>query len=274
MESFLFPFIGSLENGETFEYLLLSLNKDDAEIAITNWLVNRVKLNLDAKIELFIPLVHGHNFNIKKSNSGIVASVAHNEELQGDVYRIKFESEGNSNGVTEHSLNELIHKQFMNTSQTELLIYLIKDLMLLKQGVKIYLKHLIPYFSRVVNYTQVDYAQLKEYLLKDVMERIINNENKLEKLYRTVRNHLVAVEEIPIYINLEDLREIAESEILEDLFNIMFSERIDLTDSETVRTQTNYGFTMFIKAIKALEKRIFINYNYIVIIYLNSLKSA
>lgn len=255
-----FPFLGTQEDGEAFQYLLLSVQATEVEISIQNWLVRRAKLGVNEKIDLYIPHQMNMEYRLREYVTGTVISVT------DDIYKVAFPKE------TENLSLKYIFSDLTQSmgSLTDLTIKLVKDSLLLKSGIRIYLKHLIPYFSRIVNYTPEEYAHLKKVLLNDVLGHILTDEKKLKQLYDTLVQKLTKQEEIAIYIDLEELREMTESEISLPIFNLAFSES-KLGLLEQFQVQSQFGYSKYLNAIKQLERRLFSNYNLLVIIYLNSI---
>jgi hypothetical protein len=171
------------------------------------------------------------------------------------------------------SLSELIEKSQTTTSLTALILFFIKDSMILKEGVGIYLKHLIPFFSRIVHYEHEEYLKIKESVLVDILHKVENHQSKLKELHTQLIEKLTKDEDIPIYISLEELRENLESEISVNLFDIIFNDKTSLDLTSQTRVQSNYSIRMYIDAIKNLEKRVYANYNSTVVLYLKSLSS-
>lgn len=260
-----FPFVGSLEDGEPFEYLLLSLDKNKVEIAILEWLVNRVSLHVGAAIDLHLPKNFSKNQFLKKTTQGQVSAHTHREDLSGEIYHITLNEE-------ERDSIDLLPSFVEHLSSLELLKYLIKDAIFIKQGVRVYLKHLIPYFSRKVNYEFQDYQLIEKYFLNDIEQRIKKNEEKLTELLKLIESDLKDIEDIALFINLEDFREMLESEISLTLFHVMFDEQIN--KDKISWTHHAYGVVNYIHAIKNLEKRLYFNYNLTVILYLKSLEKS
>lgn len=259
-----FPLLGSLEEGETFEYILWSIHEDYIEIAILNWLVSRVSLNINDKVDLYIPQILSDEYQFRKNVSGIVSSMTLHEEMQGKIYRVNVEK------LQKHCSSEDFAQELpLEVPPVELLKQLIKDSMLLKQGIEVYIKHIIPYFSRIRSYATQEYLLIKQHFLLDVENHIKINVNKLKMLFDLLENKLKITDEIPIYIDLEELREMFESEISAGLFQLVFSEN---GGKIPFYKDKNYGVTMYISAIKNLEKRLYSNYNQIVLLYLKSLK--
>ncbi len=279
LDSFRFPFLGSREDGETFEYLLMEISQEKAQIAIFKWMVNSLNLNLEEKIELFIPDILTAVYSLRNNTPGIIISLAYNEENQAYFYEVSF--------IHKHILTlpeTKTYEGFTQNIQTdssliEILMRLIKDCCILKQGINVYLKHFAPFFSRMVDYSKEDYSSLKKIVFEDTENRITLNEKSLNKIYYLLKFEIKNESDIAIIVNLEDLRENIESEISYDLFFVVFAE-VDsskelLTLLKESRYQDNlklqYKYMNYLIAIKNLEKRLYSNYNKIVLTYAKSI---
>lgn len=272
-DSLRFPFLGSLETGEVFEYLLLSIDIEFAEIAIFQWFVNRIQLHIGEKTDLYLPYLLSTEYKLRGNISGHVVAAKHMEEIQGEIYQVSLSKQETNSFAHYYSLEQFTKQLPTTLSLMDLLRHLIRDSMLVKAGIGVYLKHLIPYFSRITNYSYHEYNKLKTYFLHDVAMHITRKEAKLEKLYEIAKQKISKTEEIPIYIDLEDLRETLESEISLSVFNVVFSMEKEFGANELFLTDhPQSGVLMYIHAIKSLEKRLYSNYNHIVIIYLKSLQ--
>lgn len=276
LDTFRFPFLGSREDGEPFGYLLLDVNQERANVAVYNWMVNRTNLDLQEKVNLFIPSLLTPTYYFRENTPGIVESIK-KEEDQTYFYQVAFTHE-TSLDFSAKSPKELAQNISSESSLVELLVQLIKDSLILKRGVLVYLKHLAPYFSRIVDYSKPDYQPLGNFIFDDLRNRIKGNEESLQRLYlaiKGIKNPL----DIPIELNLEDLRENVESEISLDLFLMAFAN-IDSRDEllqllkeskYQEKLKARYLYMNYLISIKDLEKRLYSNYNQIVLIYLKAL---
>lgn len=267
-----FPFLGEREDGDPFEYLLLSVSQESANIAVFNWMVNHVKLDLKEKVNLFIPSLLTPVYQLRNNASGIINSVKKDHEEGAYFYEILLEKKI---PFSANSSQELAKSLSSESSLLLMLIQLIKDTLILKQGIIVYLKHLAPYFSRIVNYSHKDYADLKKFFFDDLENKVQANEKELLSLYDSLKL-LKDPKEIPIAINLEYLRESVESEMDLDLFLMAFSklesreQLMALLKDPSYQDQLKlkYYHMNYLFAIKTLEKRLYSNYNQIVLIYL------
>ncbi len=261
-----FPFLGEREDWDPFEYLLLDASQEGANIEIHNWMVSRLDLDLGEKINLFIPSLLTPIYKLRNNTSGVVTSVK-NEDGKMQSYQVLFNDKINSPSQ---------HKEIALSEQLllEMLIQLFKDSLILKQGIVIYLKHLSPFFSRIVDYTGKDYTFVKSHIFDDIAKRIESNEKDLNVLY-TILKELKNPKEIPVVLDLEELRENIESEISVNLFLVVFAKdesheqlmKLLKEASYKDKIELKYYYLNYLIAIKKLEKRLYSNYNQIVLIY-------
>jgi len=61
----------------------------------------------------------------------------------------------------------------------DLAVRVLKDTVLLKKGILIYLKHLAPYLSRIADTTPEQYEFLRGFLINDTAARVQDNIQKL-----------------------------------------------------------------------------------------------
>jgi hypothetical protein len=249
------PFLGSREEDQAcFQYIIMDISKSGLKFAIPRWLVNRESLKKGDRINFHLPLNIGKNFY----NQGVIVWTAWDDSIDGETCGAILENTTQSPYPVFISLEEAsISVSFDDfTFKYNLFCGVMKDTALLKQGVAIYLGHLIPFFSRISMYPQEEYPKLKESFLTDVRDRAIENHAKLESLSRTIKDQMKSYSEIPKFVDLEGLRAMIESEIYVEIFRIAFQ-------SESIMPYLN--------AIKELEKRLYFNYNTIVMLYVHAL---
>lgn len=255
IDSINFPFIGSREADHlSFQYLLTDISLHGAQITIPKWLVGRERLLEEDVINFHVPF----RFSKETWDQGKVVWKSWDSRIQGQVcgaqminkaplyYPVYISLEANDIGI------DLTHFETVEN----LLLRVIKDSGLLKRGVLIYLRHLIPYFSRISDFSSRDYQALKDVLLHEIMARIEHNQERLVALQKDILDTPGYQTEIARYLDLEELREAMESEIYFELFKNVFSTTSALP---------------YLLAIKELEKKLYANYNTIVMIYLQSL---
>lgn len=242
-----FPLIGSREGDYiTFQYLPLASNANELLIAIPNWVSEREQLNLGELIKLHTCFKHE-----KFSSSGKIISHYYDKALQCEIYAL---SPNDANWHVEHlyvdaSSIEVICKE------RAILIQSLKDCWLLKKGVHVYLKHMIPYFSRISDYAKADYTKLTSIVWQEVQTNVENHIRQLEALYSDCLGRYQETSDlgfVPTFLNLDELRGCVLSEISMQVFSITFSSELPLK---------------YLQSIKDLEARLFQNYNAIVLIH-------
>lgn len=255
MDSVILPFLGSRsEDYITFEYLLLEVDPSGIKIAIPEWVVSREQLKKNDLI----------NFHVsfrsmgETMEEGRIVYTQWDEPIKSQVCKADLEKRSHSQyPVYISSKNQEICIDLKDFRRVEdLLLRMVKDSMLLKKGILIYWNHLIPYFSRITRYPTKEYALLKELFLNDIRNKMQEHHRRLVELYDKLRNESFSIKEIPILINLEELRSWMESELYAEIFKTAFE-----TES----------YLYYLLAIKELEKRLFLNFNAIVMIYIKSL---
>ncbi len=270
-----FPFLGIKSDGDLFQYLPISVNNNRIKIAIYNWLVNRSILNLGEDVNLLVPFIVDEEFPQEVNLQGKISEIVTDTACQAMIYEVIFPEKVKAVPLENWNLDYHLHN--VNFSQDlfqELLINLIKDTRLLKSGVRIYLKHLRAYFSRISIHTRKEYFHLNTLFLADIENHTRDNEKKLEELYDKLRTNLKSFEEIPTMLNLEDLREMIESEISFSLIDLIFAENqtsYRLGIEKLLKPKLGNRCSDYVLAIKGLEKRLYSNYNTIVLIYVKAL---
>lgn len=249
------PFLGTRgEDQSCFQYVILDMSKSGIGFVIPNWVVNREAIKKNDLVNLHLPLKMEDNFY----NQGLIMWTKWDDELQGKVC-----GAGLSN--TEHPPYPVFISIESGSVSVDfddfdvrdnLLCRVVKDTAFLKRGVDIYLGHLIPYFSRISMYPPEEYPLLKESILEDIHSRVREHCDKLEALYEKIRTEMPSRSDVAKFIDLEELRSIIESEIYIEILRVAFS---------------NESVMPYLNAIKDLEKRLYFNYNTIVMLYVHSL---
>lgn len=273
-----FPLLGTRSDGEAFSYLLMDISQDKASIVISKWMIDHTLLNLKEKIDLFIPSLLAIEYDLRNHVSGVIKSVTKEEQIAEYLYEIAFVCPLSMQLPESRSLAKFTQNLSTETSLLNMLLRLIKDSLILKQGILVYLKHLAPYFSRIVHSSLHDYEDLNKIIFIDIANKMGKKASILESLYFSLTESLKTLHDVSIFLNLEELRELIESEISLDLFLIAFAEvtsREELVDllnkpKQYVDYKRNNKYMTYLLAIKDLEKRLYSNYNQIVLIYLKS----
>ena len=256
--SILMPFLGTRESDQgAFEYLLSDISASGVGLVIPRWLVSREHLKKNDVINLHIPFRYDERFYTR----GHVAWERWDEEQEAQMcglqmdpsirpfYRVYISIE---TGGFELDLQEF-------DTVGNLLHGLLKDAYLLKRGILIYLKHLVPFFYRITEYPTDEYPELKETLLDDIRGRVKGNADRLESLYDTAVTEGWTQRDIPRLLDLEQLRGWMETEVQRDLLMAVFG---------------GGGVRPYLNAIYELEKKQSHLYNTIVMLYLQVLAES
>lgn len=274
-----FPFLGARADGESFAYLLMTISKDKASIATSKWMVSHTLLNREEKIDLFIPSSFALEYDLRNHVPGFITSISQKEIEHEQLYEISFTNELPLPHSNHYSLAEFTDHLPSDISPLNMLLRLIKDSLLLKQGILVYLKHFSTYFSRIVNYSSENYSELNRLIFGDIINKIKKKEKIYEETYFSLKKQITTLQDISIFLNLDELRDLMESEINLDLFLVAFGE---VTSREELlmfldkpKLEVDYNrnnkYMTYLLAIKNLEKRLYSNYNQIVLIYVKSI---
>jgi len=239
---------------QPFEYVLVDVSHSGAQFAIPRWTVSRERLETGAVIDLNLTLSSdGSSFT-----KGTVVWTKWSEEVRSELYAISQFQKTPAHSPFAISTEDASITVDMKEIESfpKHLIKTIKDCFLLKKGISIYLKHLIPYFSRIGNYPEADYPFLKDTVLNEIRNHVFANYELLSRLHQFLSEECLKQDDIPKLLNLEELRSQIESEINIDIFTSTF---------ESEKTAP------YISAIKDLEQKLYANYNVAVMIYLLSL---
>lgn len=255
LEMVTLPFIATRdEDQQPFEYLLLDISRSGAQFALPQWVVSRDRLETGNVINLHLSLLNeGSSFA-----KGKVVWVRRDELAYSYLCAVSLFQKTTIHSPIAISTDNagIVADMASIGSLPKYLEKIIQDCFLLKKGVSVYLKHLIPYFSRIGGYSEADYPLLKETLLVDIRNRVLSNHDMLYDLHRNLTAQSMEEDNIPKMLNLEELRAMVESEISSDIFAATF-------ESEKIAP--------YISAIKELENKLYANYNVAVMIYLLSL---
>ena len=251
--SVVLPFLGTrVSDHQPFQYLLQDVSPGGIRIALPRWTVSRECLQLDDLIDFHVPFqMGGHVLSIGK-----IAWLRWDEEHEAQLvgasltrrapafYPIYLEVE--SRGVT------LNLTDFQSAG--DILAKVVKDAVLLKRGLLIYLRHLEAFFSRVGGLSPEEYGDFREQILEDVRAKVQKNAAWLEGFLERVRAKPEVHE-----LDLEELRAVMEPEIYLDIFRFALG-------SQTTR--------LYMAAMKELEKKTYSAYNAIVMLYISALGGA
>ncbi len=257
---FKLPMLGTLDNEQVFDYFILKLTSQSALIAIQPAAAlisdtgNSVQLHLDEYFSL------GPNRFL--GTLSVVSS-------QTSLYKVKF-----AKPLPGHFMFQQNEKSVSETRVIQEMIATCKKLLLIKEGINVYMQHLIPFFSRLLNKPQHEYGEIREAFLGKMHDRIKRDIDVLQNTYRECAASAKTAEFFQC-LDLDLLREACKSEL--DLF-LLRSSCNRVADLHTILKGTEESLTyrsyqMYLQSVKKLESNLYMNYNKIVLSYTTYLKT-
>lgn len=255
------PFLGRRANDEIFQYILIKLDAQSALIAIPSWLSQRIDLEEEEDVHLHLTSLASDTYAIQGSIEGKVDILASRREEYGRLYRLLFKE--------PLQLSAVKQKEIIDEKSA---LKLVKDTLFLKNGIFIYLKHLIPFFSRLLLFSGDRFEKIKDLLFKDTQDHVLANMKKLESLHKELKAELTHFKELPSLIDLEAFGEIVKSEIDSMLYQLAIEGDLPLMTKPQEKSYTMRSYKIYLHAIKVLEGRLYSNYNQMVCLYTKALK--
>jgi hypothetical protein len=172
--------------------------------------------------------------------------------------------------ITQQIIEKQIHEQNSRLSSKSYsrLKQLFKQSWLIKNGIFVYLKHLIPFFSRITNIPAKQYAVIKSTQLLQIRERVGNHMEQLKFLYEKYAHMSFTMDTICEHIHLEELQDMMQPEIDKEQLAYLF----DLY-GKTYAEQT-HSYQIYLESIHYLEQNLYENYKEIADIYAQALSSS
>lgn len=252
IESVVLPFLGSrAEDYQTFEFLLQDVSPGGVGLSLPRWLASRELLRQGQRVHLHLPFELGG----RVLHSGVVTWVRWDEEQEAQQAGVRLDEAAPALYPVFVSMDKaLIAIDLAGFSGLEhILARVLKDSVLLKRGMLVYLKHLAAYFSRVCDLEREEYSLFREAIIDEVRRSVEAHRDSLAELLRqSEENGELALERL----DLAELRRAMDPELYIDMFSAALGD-------ETVG--------LFLRAIKELERKLLSNYNTCVLLYINSL---
>ncbi|MGM0425190.1 MAG: PilZ domain-containing protein [Thermodesulfobacteriota bacterium] len=254
MESAILPFLGSRqEDFQPFQYIVQDFSANGVRIAIPAWVQSRESLFQDDLINLHLP----YKMQGQSKQQGQVVWEKWDSELQAQTCGIALSSPFPETYPVYISMQsqEVVIAPGQLQSMQNLLLQVIKDSLLLKRGLLIYLKHLRAYFTRVVSSSSQEYAQFQQIIFLDIQNTLEQNTEYFNSLYMQALDSK-SEQEILRLVDIDQARKKVESELYVDLFSAVL-------DFDFIQR--------YLLALKTLEKKGYYNYNTLVMLYLKHL---
>lgn len=247
------PFLGSrITAHATFQYLLLGVSANEVSFAIPSWVVNREHFQPGDKVNFHLPF-RGRD-GVKFEGDVMKAEWDAGLDAQVCVAKLGGRSTLAYPAYASMETGEIVfdNGEGEPARPVELVPRLFRDLVLRKQGVRVYFKHIVPLFSRITHFPSEDYAELRRSLLVDIRARIEANITTLDGLRAQVEAEDFEFGALPGVVDLETLRTSVEAEINNELFLTTF-------DTPVIRP--------YLEAIRQLEDAVYLDYNTVVLLY-------
>lgn len=245
----LLPLYGTIQpDYELFQYFPLRIWEKGVELASPSWLSQCYLLNEYDFVNLHIPLYRAGQFFTR----GVIESVDSSPDKKMRIYRLAFVKEVVQEYPVWISIKEGERPQFESNGNLEKVFRTsIKECVLLKKGVGVYLKHLAAYFSRTTGFSTEIYSQLSQIFFEDVFATLNEKIKKLAAIEAGLHlDDLRGAFHIPD--SFQEIHQLVISEVNLDLLNLAFKT------GEHVP---------YIVSIKELEEKLYWHYNTIVLIY-------
>lgn len=255
IETAILPFLGSRdEDYQTFQYIIQDFSRNGVRIAIPSWVQSREKLYSDDEINLHLP----YKFEDQTRNQGYVAWEKWDADMDAQMCGIALNRSFPETYPVYISLDtkEVVIDLAGFRSPDKLILLVLKDCVLLKKGMLIYLEHLTAYFTRVSEFKKEEYALFRQTIIDDIKQGLEKNLDYLNKIYMKAMELENAAEDMLGVLDIDELRKSIESELYIDLFGSAVSFEV---------------VSRYLRALKILEKKSYNNYNTLAMLYLQSL---
>lgn len=236
---------------DPFQYFLLHMEDRAAKITSPSFLSQCYMLRELDIVNLHMPFKCGdHCFT-----RGLVESIRVNPENQERIYHISFVPQADQDYPYHVSAGSDGQPRFHCSQHKDILFrHSIKECLLLKKGVLVYLKHLSAYFFRIITPHKQDYAAFDQFYFEAAFE---NLHSKIEKL-QALQDGLGEGSDFVIPDSFQGIHELIQSEVNLDLLHLALQEGDHLP---------------YLVSIKELEEQLYWHYNTMLLIYDVQLKA-
>lgn len=257
IDSVVLPFLGSRASDyQPFQYLLQDVSPNGVCIALPRWAVSRERLRQGERIHFHIPFRLGSVI----LESGKVVWERWDAPQEAQIVGASLDQAASVHFPVFITISSSQFTIDLGGFETPAAIFcqVLRDSLFLKRGVLIYLRHLTAYFSRTGEFKKGEYTMFREAMLDDVKHQVEINAARLEQWHsECASQHPHGGNAIPD-LDMEEVRGAMEPEMYLDLF----------------RSALGVGNArMYLQAIKELEKRLFYNYNTMVMLFIQTLQA-
>lgn len=250
------PFLGSKrDNHGTFQYLLQGVSAREVTFTVPPWVVRREHFAVGDRVDFHLPF---RTADAEMHEQGEIVAVQRANDEQ--ICRAELRERVPLHNPVFASLDTgeimFCDADGAPANADELLGRLMRDFHLLKRGVGVYFKHLVPLFSRITLFPEKDYAALRRTILEDIRGRIDANTATFEAWQGEAERGELTMATLAQKLDLETLRGATEAEMENDLLTATF-------DTPVIKP--------YIAAIRLLEHRLYLNYNTVVLLYAHGL---
>ncbi|WP_035244349.1 hypothetical protein [Desulfonatronovibrio hydrogenovorans] len=255
IQSAVLPFLGSREEDyQPFQYIIQDFSQNGVRIAIPAWVQSRERLYQDDQVNLHLP----YKFKGQSRNQGQIAWEKWEDDLDSQICGIALNKSFPETYPVFIALDtrEVVIDLARFSTPEKLLLLVLKDCVLLKRGMLIYLNHLTAYFTRLTEFKREEYTLFRLNVINDIKLGLEKNLEYLNKTYLAAMAMGSDHEEILGRLDIDELRKSIESELYIDLFSSVLSLE---------------SANRYLRALKTLEKKSYNNYNTMVMLYLQNL---
>lgn len=246
IESVILPFFGTREDDhEPFEYLLQDVSAGGVRIAIPDWVLRRERLDVGNRVNFHIPFMMEGNI----LNSGKVAWIDWDDDKTVQMAGAALDRSAVAVYPVQVSFDtqNIVIDLTQFETEEQLLALILKDALLLKRGVQIYLRHLSALFSRISGLGEEEYEYYRDAVITEAEDNAKASQQILEEQMEKPSMD---------QLDLEALRRACSPEIHLELFRpVMGVETSDI----------------YLEAIKKLESRLYNNFNTVIMLYIRSI---
>lgn len=167
------PYLGSLKNNDVLEYLLLKMTTRSALVSIPHWAASKAHIGKQGNFDLHLNNFFDDQNGPRESLKGIASVIYTGSSDVSQLYRIQFIKPVKAHFLLKGESGIPLEEM------AKMLLGIIKDTLLIKNGVYIHLGHLIPFFSRLLTMSESSYDELKAKILDEIHLKVYFNIMKL-----------------------------------------------------------------------------------------------